>query len=191
MSYKAKNGLIMLLTGFVLVIGMNFILNALVEVSDPNDVGFNEVLMYLKKFIRFIGFVVFPILFVIFLMKIMFTFNDHSYDYDSTIHRTKINDSNNMKMKVDLNKNSFTQRNKQYDSSNRSSYRTNSNTSDENEFSRNLIMTSVLLNAMDNNNGDSGTSCNHDTYNSSPGTSYSDNNNSYDGGGGFDGGGCD
>ncbi|MGD6955501.1 hypothetical protein ACQCWI_28345 [Bacillus thuringiensis] len=111
MSYKAKNGLIMLLTGFVLVIGMNLILNVLVEISDPNDVGFNEVLMYLKKFIRFIGFVVFPILFVIFLMKIIFTFNDHSYDYDSTIHRTKINDSNNMKMKVDLNKNSFTQRN--------------------------------------------------------------------------------
>jgi hypothetical protein len=49
MSYKAKNGLIMLLTGFVLVIGMNFILNALVDISDPNDVGFNEVLMYLKN----------------------------------------------------------------------------------------------------------------------------------------------
>jgi hypothetical protein len=29
MSYKAKNGLIMLLTGFVLVIGMNFILKRL------------------------------------------------------------------------------------------------------------------------------------------------------------------
>ncbi|MFB5561907.1 hypothetical protein [Bacillus cereus] len=187
MSYKAKNGLIMLLTGFVLVIGMNFILNTLVEISDPNDVGFNEVLMYLKKFIRFIGFVVFPICFVLLVMKIMFTFNDHSYD--STIHREKINDSNNMK--VNLNKNSFTQRNKQYESSNRSVYRTNNNTSDENEFARNMLMTSVLLNSIDNNSGESGTSCNHDTYSPSPSPSYSDNNNSYDGGGGFDGGGCD
>lgn len=189
MSYKAKNGLIVLLTGVVLVFGMNLILNTLVEISDPNDVGFNEVLMYLTKFLRFIGFVVFPICFVILLMKIMFTFNDHSYD--STIHREKINDSNNMK--VNLNKNSFTQRNKQYESSNRSVYRTNNNTSDEDEFARNMLMTSVLLNSIDNNSGESGTSCNHDTYNPSPSPSpsYSDNNNSYDGGGGFDGGGCD
>ncbi|MCU5209289.1 hypothetical protein [Bacillus paranthracis] len=186
MSYKAKNGLIMLLTGVVLVIGTNFILNTLVEISDPNDVGFNEVLMYLKKFTRFIGFVVFPICFVLLVTKMMFTFNDHSYD--STIHREKINASNNMK--VNLNKNSYTQRNKQYESSNRSVYRTNNNTSDENEFARNMLMTSVLINSIDNNSGDSGTSCNHDTYSPSPSPSYSDNNNSYDGGG-FDGGGCD